>query len=394
MALAPSSVQGPLSGVVVLDLTRVLAGPFCTMVLADLGARVIKVEAPERGDDARHYGPFVNGKSAYFMSLNRGKESIALDLKSEGDRGIFEALLAQADVLIENYRPGAMERLGYGWEELHARHPALIYASASGFGHSGPDAGRPAYDVVVQAMGGVMSMTGHPGMPPARVGTSVGDITAGLFSAIGINAALFRRAQSGEGVKLDISMLDCQVAICENAVARYFATGKIPGPQGARNPSITPFESFATKDDFIVIAAGNDAIFANLTRALGRPELADDERFSSNETRTANAEALKVEMEAALGTQTSAHWAQALDDAGVPCGPINNIKQVVEHHQVAARNMVVRCADPRAGEVRMSGNPVKMSNYPDPDTRAPSPELNADRAALLAELQLASSSTP
>ena len=389
MALTPSSVEGPLNGVTVIDLTRVLAGPFCTMVLADLGARVIKVEMPNTGDDSRQYGPFVNGKSAYYMSLNRGKESVALNLKNDDDRGIFDALVAEADVLIENYRPGTMAKLSYDWDTLHARHPRLIYAAASGFGQTGPYAQRPAYDVIVQAMGGVMSMTGHPGMPPARVGTSVGDITAGLFSSIGINAALYHRATTGQGMYLDISMLDCQVAICENAIARYQATGKVPGPAGARNPSITPFESYATKDDFIVIAAGNDALFAKLAETINRPDLAEDPRFDSNTTRTTNAAVLKDEMEAALAARSRDEWFRIFDEAGIPCGPINNIQNVVEDPQVNQRNMIVAAEDAVAGTVRMPGSPIKMSNFEDPSERSPSPELDEHRASLLSELGLA-----
>ncbi|MDA0261657.1 MAG: CoA transferase, partial [Proteobacteria bacterium] len=385
----PSSVEGPLNGVTVIDLTRVLAGPFCTMVLADLGARIVKVEMPGTGDDSRQYGPFVNGKSAYYMSLNRGKESIALNLKSEADREVFDALLAHADVLIENYRPGTMAKLGYGWATLHERHPRLIYAAASGFGQTGPYAQRPAYDVIVQAMGGVMSMTGHPGMPAARVGTSVGDITAGLFSSIGINAALYNRTMTNEGMYLDISMLDCQVAICENAIARYHATGNVPGPAGSRNPSITPFESYATKDDFIVIAAGNDALFAKLAETIGRPQLADDPRFDSNTTRTTNAAVLKEEMEAALAARSRDEWIRIFDEAGIPCGPINNIRDVVEDVQVNERTMIVAAEDAVAGTVKMPGNPIKMSRYADRKTRAPSPELNEHHATLRDELGLA-----
>ncbi|MCM0021801.1 MAG: CoA transferase, partial [Tagaea sp.] len=256
--------QGPLSGVTVVDLTRVLAGPYCTMVLLDLGARVIKVEPPKVGDDARAFGPFLKGKSAYFMSLNRGKESIALDLKNDADTAIFHDLLAAADVLVENYRPGTMEKLGLGWDALHARYPKLIYAAASGFGHSGPYSKRAAYDMVVQGMGGLMSVTGHPGGPPTRVGTSIGDITAGLFTAIGISSALFDRNRTGKGMKVDVAMLDCQIAILENAIARYFSTGQVPGPLGARHPSITPFEAFKAKDGHLIVAAGNDALFAKL----------------------------------------------------------------------------------------------------------------------------------
>ena len=223
-----------------------LAGPFCTLLLADLGADVIKIERPGRGDDARSIGPFVAGRSAYFMSLNRGKESLALDLREDADRALFDALLARADVLVENFRAGVMERLGYGWESLHERHPRLVYAAVSGFGHSGPEAERPAYDMIVQALGGIMSLTGHPGSPPTRVGTSIGDIAGGLFAAVGIGAALHHRARTGEGTKVDVAMLDAQVGILENAIARFTATGEVPGPIGSRHPSIAPFQAFAS----------------------------------------------------------------------------------------------------------------------------------------------------
>lgn len=249
----PIPPKGPLTGTTVIDLTRVLAGPYCTMVLSDLGARVIKVERPVVGDDARHIGPFINEKSAYFMSLNRGKESIALDLKTLEDKETFLSLLEGADVLVENYRPGTMEKLGLGWEFLSKKFPNLIYAAASGFGHSGPYSKRPAYDMVVQGMGGIMSLTGHEGSPPTRVGTSVGDITAGLFTAIGISSALYHRAQTGQPQKIDVAMLDCQVALLENAIARYFASGQVPGPLGARHPSITPFQAFKAKDGHLIM---------------------------------------------------------------------------------------------------------------------------------------------
>jgi CoA:oxalate CoA-transferase len=376
-------IAGPLAGVTVIDLTRVLAGPYCTMVLADLGARVIKVESPQGGDDSRHFGPFIKGKSAYFMSLNRGKESIALDLKAPADKAHFEGLLAGADVLVENFRGGAMERLGYGFEALHPRFPRLIYAAASGFGHSGPYRERPAYDMVVQAMGGVMSLTGHPGAPPTRVGSSIGDVTAGLFTAIGVLAALHARQASGKGMKIDVAMLDCQVAILENAIARYTASGQVPGPLGARHPSITPFDAFATADGFIVIAAGNDVLFAAMAKVIGRPGLPGDARFVTNDLRTRNAGELKAEIEAALAARGSRDWLGALEKAGVPCGPINNVAQVLADPQVAARNMIVTAKDEVAGPVRMAGNPIKMSGYADPPTRAPAPDLDADRARIL-----------
>ncbi len=378
--------DGPLAGIVVVDLTRVLAGPFCTMQLVDLGARVIKVERPDGGDDARQIGPFVGGKSAYFSSLNRGKQSIALDLKAAPDREIFEKLLARADVLVENFRPGTMEKLGYGWEDLQRRFPRLIYAAVSGFGHTGPYAPRPAYDIVVQGMGGIMSLTGQPGGEPARVGTSLGDIVAGLFTAIGINAALASRGSSGLGTKIDVSMLDSQVAILENAIARYSATGTVPGPLGTRHPSITPFAAFEAKDTHVIIAAGNDTLWRTLCTCLERQELAEDPRFATNDLRTQHEAALRHELESALRSRTAAEWLELLQPAGVPCGPINNVAQVLSDPQIRARNMLVRVEDPEAGTLEMAGNPIKFSSHPDPETRGAVPDLDGDRAALLREL--------
>ena len=377
---------GPFSGLTVIDLTRVLAGPFATMVLADLGARVIKVEMPERGDDARAYGPFIHEKSAYFMPLNRGKESIALNLKKDNDRAIFLKLLATADVLVENFCPGTMEKLGFGWEALHTQFPRLIYAACSGFGHTGPEQHKPAYDMVVQAMGGIMSITGHPGQEPVRVGTSVGDITAGLFTANGIAAALYHRTQSGEGMKVDVSLLDCQIAILENAVSRYYATGKAPEPLGSRHPSITPFECYKTQDGYIVIAAGNDGLFEQLCHTLGNAALAKDPRFLSNRLRNDHAEALKQEIEVLLQHQPTTDWLKQLEQAKIPCGPINNVKQALEEPQIQARNMVIEAHDPIAGTVKMPGNPIKLSAFADPVTRKSAPDLDADREHILAEL--------
>ncbi len=380
-------IDGPLKGVTVIDLSRVLAGPYCTMVLSDLGARVIKVEVPESGDDSRHFGPFVNGKSAYFMSLNRGKQSLALDLKAEADRRIFEQLLARADVLVENFRPGTMERLGYGWETLHPSFPRLIYAAASGFGHTGPRASRPAYDMVVQGLGGIMSLTGQPGGPPSRVGTAIGDITAGLFTAVGVNAALHHRARSGRGSKVDVAMLDSQVAILENAIARYQATGHVPGPIGARHPSITPFGAFRARDGYLIVAAGNDALFRRLCQTLGRPALAERPEYASNELRTRNQDSLSADLEAALAARDAADWLERLERADLPCAPIQNVGELLSDPQVRARNMVVRVEDPEVGTLEMAGNPIKLSGFPDPPTRGPVPDLDGDREEILGELE-------
>jgi CoA:oxalate CoA-transferase len=383
-------VTGPLSDLLVVDLSRVLAGPYATMVLADLGARVIKVEQPGLGDDSRQIGPFKNGKSAYFTSINRGKQSIALNLKDPADRAVFEALLARADVLVENYRPGVLAKLGYAWEVLHARFPRLVYAAASGFGHTGPDRNKAAYDMVVQAMGGIMSVTGHPGGPPTRVGTSVGDITAGLFSVIGILSALHDRTTSGEGRFVDVAMLDGQIAILENAIARYAVTGEAPGPLGARHPSITPFAAYACKDGHIVIAAGNDALFRALCEALGLDQLHGNPRFASNAARSENADALAAVLEAQLREQPAAHWLAVLEAAGVPAGPLQNVAEALAHPQVRARNMVIETAFEDGTPLTAAGNPVKISGFADPASRPAAPALDEHRAAILGELELAS----
>jgi CoA:oxalate CoA-transferase len=354
------------------------------MVLSDLGARVIKVEVPERGDDSRGFGPFIDGKSAYFMALNRGKESIALDLKDDEDRAVFENLLEKADVLTENFRAGAMEKLGYGWETLHKRYPRLIYAATSGFGQTGPYARRPAYDMVVQGMGGIMSITGQPDGPPTRVGTSIGDITAGLFTAIGVTSALYHRERTGEGTMIDVAMLDCQIAILENAIARYVATGEVPGPLGARHPSITPFEAFRAGDgEYLIIAAGNDGLFRKLAETLGKPELAEDSRFADNEARTRNHGELKATLEECLVAKDSASWLTAFEAAGIPCGPINDVGEALADPQINARNMVVTVDDPDIGAFRLAGNPIKMSGFADPATRGAVPSLDGARADIL-----------
>jgi len=380
--------RGPLSGITIIDLSRILAGPYCTLLLAELGARVIKVEPPQQGDDARHYGPFKNGKSAYFVSVNRGKESIALDLKSPPGREIFERLLDKADAVVENFRPGTMEKLGYGWETLHPRYPRLVYAVASGFGHSGPYSHYPAYDMVVQGLGGIMSITGHPGMPLTRVGTSVGDLAGGLYTAVALNAAFLHRERTGEATKVDVALFDCQLALLENAIMRYTTTGEVPGPMGARHPSITPFEAFETRDGNIIIAAGNDGLFVKLAQALGRADLAENPLFETNALRNQHQEALRAELEGVLCAEGTNHWIALLETAGVPCGPVNNIAQALAHPQTAARNMLISVDDPVTGPLELAGNPMKLSGFADPPTRPRAPDLDADRDHIMRELGL------
>ena len=377
----PRLRPGPLAGVVILDLSRILAGPYCTLLLHELGARVIKVEPPG-GDDSRAYGPFHEGESLYFAAINRGKESIALDLKRAEDLSILHRLLEGADVVVENFRPGTMEKLGLGWDVLHARHPRLIYAAASGFGHTGPESKKPAYDMIVQGLGGIISVTGNPGAKPARIGVSVGDLGAGIYTALGIAAALLHRERTGEATKVDVSMFDCQLSLMENPAMRYFATGDVPGPMGGRHATITPFAIFETADKPIVIAAGNDSLFRKLCAALGQPGWAADKRFATNDLRRGLAAELAGLVEGVLATEGSAHWLALLEQAGVPAGPINTVAEALAHPQVAPRHMVVE-----AGGVRMIGNPVKI--YPfaanDDGVRTPAPCLDGDRSRLLEE---------
>ena len=380
--------RGPLHGIRVLDLSRVLAGPYCTTLLWELGAEVLKVEQPGHGDDTRAFPPFVGGESVYFASINRGKRSIALDLADANDKAVFDALLAKADVLVENFRPGAMERLGYGWEAVHAKYPSLIYAAISGFGQTGPYRDRPAYDLVVEALGGMISINGPEGGPGVRLGVSLADMSAGLFAALAIASALYDRRASNEGRLIDIAMLDCQTMMLEGALVNQFAAGVTQGPTGSRHSVITPFDVFAAKDGPIAIAAANDKLFAALAVALGRADLATDASYASMFARYANHVALKVEIEKALAAHTVAEWVATLLAAGVPCAPVHDMAAVAKDPQLIARNMFVEVDDREMGKLKMSGNAMKISGFPDAPTRPPAPNLDEARAYVLAELGL------
>tara|TARA_R110001583_G_scaffold5902_1_gene31069 strand:+ start:356 stop:1624 length:1269 start_codon:yes stop_codon:yes gene_type:complete len=379
---------GPLAGITVLDFSRVLAGPYCTMVLADLGARVIKVERFGTGDDTRAFGPFVGDDSAYFMCFNRGKESISLDIKSPRDRELLERLLDSCDVVVENFRPGVMERLGYGPDRLAKTHPHIIYTSISGFGHSGPFSELPGYDMVVQAMGGVMSLTGWPDEEPARVGTSFGDLGAALFGVIGILSALYSRSRDAQGARVDIGMLDCQAALMETALARYDVEGVVPTRTGDNHPSLAPFETFMAADGKFVICAGNDTLFLLMADALGSPHLALKAEFITNDLRVQNRKQLVKDVEAITKTEPMQHWIDALNEAGVPCAPINTIDKLFTHPQLLARNMIVKVKGENERAVRTAGNPIKMSTLSEVDPEVPikSPALNEHREAILEEL--------
>ena len=378
-------MDGPLKNILVLDLTRVLVGPYCTMILSDLGARVIKIEAPKVGDDSRKFGPFVKDNSAYFMSLNRGKESIALNLKDTNDKKIFLNILKKADVLVENFKPGTLDKWGFGWKDMCKKFPKLIYASASGFGQTGPLKDLPAYDMVVQGMGGLMSVTGQPNSEPTRVGTSIGDITAALFTSIGINSALFNREKTGKGMFIDVSMLDCQIAILENAIARYLSKKEIPQPMGSRHPSIAPFEAFKTKDSYIIIAAGNDKLFEKLCHSLNMKEEVKNDKFKTNALRCQNMDDLKSKMEDKLKFYNTKEWTKKLEKDKIPCGPIFNIRDAVENPQIKARNMIVDTYHEAVGNFKTAGNPIKMSSYEDSLKRGNVPDLDGDREKIIKE---------
>jgi CoA:oxalate CoA-transferase len=380
-------MSGPLQGITILDLTWVLSGPYASMVLCDLGAEVIKLERPPRGDVARTTLPVKNGESGYFFSINRGKKSIAVDLTKTEGKELFLRLVDQVDVVMENFTPGTMDGLGLGYAALRARNPRLVYAATSGFGQTGPDRLRPALDVVVQGMGGVMSITGHPGGPPARPGLSLGDIAAGLFTAIGILAALRERDRSGEGQLVDVSMLDCQIAILENAYMRYFLTGEVPGPLGTRHPAATPFQAFPTKDGWIVLAVswGVENQWELFCALIGRPELINDERFDTPHARTANHAELEPLLNEALSQRTTQEWVGEFDAIGLPCGPLNNIAQAAALPQVRAREMLVEVDHPQIGRLPLANTPVKLSRTPGGIT-GPSPALGQHTDEVLGRL--------
>ena len=366
--------QKPLKGIRVLDLSRVLAGPYCTMNLADLGAEVIKIELPGHGDDARRFPPMIpnSADSAYFYGINRGKVSVTLDLRTPEGAVIFLDLAAVADVVVENFSAGTMARFGLGYEQLRARNPKLILCSISGFGQSGPMAAEPAYDIVAQALGGTMSVTGAPGGEPTRCGLSIGDMVAALYGTVAILAALRVRERDGTGQHLDIAMLDCQVAMLEGALGQYSATGTIPGRIGSRHPSITPFQQFPAADDYFVVGAGNEALWKRFCDAVGLPHLKADPRFVDNPNRTRNHGQLDPLLREHFISRPRAHWLKLLSAAGVPCAPVSNVAEVAHNPQLLERNMILPADHPTYDGLLVPGSPLKSAG-PDapPPTRAP-----------------------
>ena len=373
---------GPLDGIKVLDLTRVLAGPFTTMILCDLGADVIKIEQPEIGDEARNFGPFKNGFSLYFMSINRGKKSVTLNLKSDQGKSIFRQLVKESDILVENFRPGTMKRYGLDYETLSTEHPSLIYAACSGFGQTGPFSQKGAYDMIIQGMGGIISITGEPDRPPVRVGTSISDITAALFTTIGILSALHHRSITGKGQFVDVAMLDSLVAVLENAIVRYLSTDVIPQPLGSRHPVITPFEAYESADGHIIIAIGNDSLWSKFCEHIGRKDLISDLRFCTNAKRTEYHSDLFPILSEIMRQKTTRAWIKDLEELGVPCGPINSIDKVVNHAQIRAREMITEVMHNITGTVEIPGIPIKLSETPG-SVDTPAPNLGEHTAEVL-----------
>ena len=380
-------MPGPLEGTRVLDLTHVLAGPFAAMILADLGTEVIKVEQPEIGDRSRSSGPFIDGESSYFMSVNRGKLGFSVDLSKARGKELFLQLVDNSDVVLENFAPGTMRRLGLDYPVLRDRNPSIIYAAISGFGQDGPYSSKPALDVVVQGMGGILSVTGEPGGPPIRPGVSQGDITAGLFAVIGILSALQERNRSGLGQMVDIGMLDCQVTIQENAFARYFATGEVPTPLGTRHPVTAPFQVFQTSDGYITIALieGRKERWPLLCSAIDRVDLIDDPRFDTGWTRSQNHHELEPILSEALMKKTSQEWLEELEALGIACGPVNTIDKVAQDPQVNHRGMIKEYNHSRLGKVKAVNTPVKLSRTPTGNDSS-SPDLGEHTEHLLRDL--------
>ncbi len=380
-------MSGPLAGLRILDLTRILAGPFATMILSDMGAEVIKVERPEGGDLSRGTGPFIQGESYYFVSVNRGKQSVTLNLMRPDGQQALKDLAAECDVLVENFVPGTMDGFGLGYAALSAINPRLVYCAISGFGQTGPYAQRPALDIIVQAMGGMMSITGEPGGGPVRPGSSLGDIIAGLFSSTAILAALQERERSGRGQMIDVSMLECQLAVLEGAVGRYISTGQAPGPIGTRHPSFTPFQAFQTADDWIVVAivGGVRDQWPLFCAAIDRVDLIDDPRYGDGHQRTLHYDELIPELEAALRRRTAGEWLREFGELGIPCGPVNRIDQVLSDPQIQYRKALVDVPHARVGAIPVVNSPLRFSRTP-VDQLGSAPDLGQQTEAILQNL--------
>ncbi|HEY6101941.1 MAG TPA: CoA transferase [bacterium] len=376
----------PLDDLLVVDLTRALAGPYCTLMLADMGARVVKIETPDGGDDTRGWGPpFVGGESSYFLGINRNKESLTLNLKRPAGQTVFRRLVQRADVLVENFRPGTMARLGFGYDAVRLINPRLVYAAISGFGQDGPYRERVAYDLILQGMGGLMGTTGAEGGSPVKVGVAVTDIAAGMFAAYGILLALRARERTGRGQLVDASMLDSQVAWMTYQAGYYFATGENPKRLGSAHPSLVPYQAFRTSDGYVNVAVGSEGIWARFVQVIGAPELAEDPRFRTNPERVGHRDALLPLLEPIFERKSTAEWSAALEAAGVPAGPIYLLSDLFSDPQVRHRDLVVEMSHPKAGRIKQTGVPIKLSDTPG-GLVAPPPLLGEHTDRILTEL--------
>ncbi|MBI3402824.1 MAG: CoA transferase [Acidobacteria bacterium] len=370
----------PLDGITILDLTRVLSGPYCTMLLADMGARVIKVEQPGKGDDTRAWGPpFLKGESAYFLSINRNKESVTLDFKQPEGQAVLRQLVAKADVLAENFRPGTLTKLGFDYQTLAAQYPRLVYCSISGFGHTGPRRNEPGYDAVMQGEGGLMSITGMPDGPPVRLGVAIADIVTGMFAAYGVSMALFARERTGRGQEVDLAMLDSVVALLTYQAGNYFASGQVPARLGNRHPSIVPYETFAASDGDFVLAVGTDEQWRRFREVVHLP---DDPRFATNRQRVTSYDEFRPFVADALRRQPRQHWIDRFTAAGVPCGSVRTLQELFADPQIDARDMIASIEHSTIGPLRALGLPVKLSDTPGA-IRTPPPLLGQHTDAVL-----------
>jgi crotonobetainyl-CoA:carnitine CoA-transferase CaiB-like acyl-CoA transferase len=375
----------PLEGIRVIDLSRVLAGPYAALLLADMGAEVVKVEEPGRGDDTRAWPPFQGGEATYFMSVNRGKKSLTLNMKHPGGTAILRRLLEGADVLLENFRPGTLERLGFGYPAVRALNPRLVYCSISGFGESGPEAGRPGYDLIVQGESGIMDITGFPDGPPVKVGNSIADLAAGTMAAHGIVLALFARERTGEGQKVEIAMLEVMAALLTYHGQGYFATGTSPRRRGNQHPSIAPYEVFEAADGYLTVGVANNSLWGRFCQSIGRPELAADPRFDSEARRVEHRDALIPLLAAVFAAAPVAHWLERLGQAGVPAGKIKSVGEALESEHLRARGAIVTLIHPAAGAMRMVGPPIRLHGTPGEAT-APAPLLGEHTDEVLGKL--------
>jgi crotonobetainyl-CoA:carnitine CoA-transferase CaiB-like acyl-CoA transferase len=375
----------PLAGIRVLDLTRVLAGPFCSMILGDMGAEIIKVEEPGKGDDTRGWPPFSGGEATYFLSVNRNKKSLTLNMKAPDGQAILRRLVAKADVLLENFRPGTMERLGFGYDALRKLNPRLIYCAISGFGESGPEASRPGYDLIVQGESGVMDLTGFADGPPVKVGNSVADLVSGMAAAHGVTLALLSRARTGKGQKVEIGMLDVMASLLTYQAGLYWNGGGRPGRRGNQHPSIVPYEVFQAQDAYMTLGVANNSLFERMCRAIGREELAKDPRFDSEASRVTNREVLVPLLNSIFSTRPASDWLKRLDEAGVPAGRIKTVAEVCDSEHLRARGMFVSLNHPKAGAVTAMGVPIRLWDTPGA-AQAPAPLLGQHTDEILTGL--------